>query len=244
MRTSKRFTALALVAGLAVMASACGSDKKAEPAATTTGVAASTTTAGSGSSTPGTDGSGSSTPGTGSTGGKVDGTGKSACEVTDSGGVDDKGFNQTAYDGVKQAATEFGIKPELLESKSDADYTPNIDAFVKKKCSIIITVGFLLAPNTATAAKANPDQQFAIVDSPAVNDNGTPSVTTDDKPLPNVSALLFATEQPSYLAGYLAAGMSKSGKVATYGGIQIPPVTSFMNGFLQGVNQHNKVHGT
>jgi len=90
----------------------------------------------------------------------------------------------------------------------------------------------------------DPTVQFAIVDSDANDDNGTPNDTADDKNLENVRALTFASEQPAFLAGYLAAGMSKSGTVGTYGGIKIPAVTSFMNGFLQGVNKYNDVHGT
>lgn len=167
-----------------------------------------------------------------------------ACEVTDTGGADDKGFNQNAYEGITSSEKQFGVKGDLLESKTDADYKPNIDAFIAKKCTVIVTVGFLLATETANAAKANPGTQFAIVDSDANDDNGTPNDSTDDKNLANVRALNFSTEQPSYLAGYLAAGVTKSAKVATYGGINIPPVTSFMSGFLQGVNKYNEVHGT
>jgi basic membrane protein A len=226
MRKSKRIGALVLVAGFAITAAACGSDKKESSSST----AASTTAASTAGSTP--------------AGGSVYGSKVLACEVTDTGGADDKGFNQNAYKGITDAEAQFGSKGELLESKSDADYAPNINAFIAKKCTVIVTVGFLLGSATATAAKANPDQQFAIVDSDANDDNGTPDDSTDDKNLPNVRALNFSTEQPSFLAGYLAAGMSKSGTVATYGGIKIPPVTSFMNGYLQGVNKYNEVHGT
>jgi basic membrane protein A len=225
MRKSKRIGALVLVAGFAITAAACGSDKKESSSST-----AAPTTAATAASTP--------------AGGSVDGSKVLACEVTDSGGADDKGFNQNAYKGITDAEAQFGSKGELLESKTDADYAPNVDAFVKKDCSVIVTVGFLLGSATAAAAKANPDQQFAIVDSDANDDNGTPDDSTDDKNLPNVRALNFSTEQPSFLAGYLAAGLSKSGTVATYGGIKIPPVTSFMNGYLQGVNKYNEVHGT
>ncbi|MFT3853191.1 MAG: BMP family ABC transporter substrate-binding protein [Ilumatobacteraceae bacterium] len=235
MRKSKRLGALALVAGLAITAAACGSDKKESSGTTATSTTATgaTTTAASG-------GSASSTPSTGS----LDGKGTIACEVTDTGGADDKGFNQNAYEGITSAEKAYGIEGALLESKTDADYAPNINQFIEKKCSVIVTVGFLLGSATAEAAKANPNVQFAIVDSDANDDNGTPDDTTDDVNLANVRALNFATEQPSYLAGYLAAGVSKSGIVATYGGIKIPPVTSFMNGFLQGVNKYNEVHGT
>jgi basic membrane protein A len=224
MRKSKRFSALALVAGLAITAAACGSDKK-----TADTTAATTTAAGS---------TGGTTPTS------LDGSKVTACEVTDTGGVNDKGFNQNAHEGILDAEKSYGIKGDLLESKTASDYAPNLNAFISKKCTMIVSVGFLLAPDTATVAKANPDTQFAIVDSDANDDNGTPKDATDDKNLANVRALLFSTEQPSYLAGYLAAGMTKSGKVATYGGINIPAVTSFMSGYLEGVNKYNEVHGT
>ncbi|HEY4331647.1 MAG TPA: BMP family ABC transporter substrate-binding protein [Ilumatobacteraceae bacterium] len=167
-----------------------------------------------------------------------------ACEVTDTGGVDDKGFNQTAYAGVTTAEDKLGTKGAVLESKSDADYAPNIQSFLSKKCTVIITVGFNLDSATATAAKANPDQQFAIIDSTALDTNGTPDDTSDDKALPNVRPLLFSSADPSFEAGYLAAGLTKSGKVATYGGINIPPVVVFMNGFLNGVDYYNAQKGT
>jgi basic membrane protein A len=238
MRKSQRLSALALVAGLAITAAACGSDKKesGDTAAATTTAAGATTTAAGATTTAG----GGSTP----AGGSVDGSKVSACEITDTGGADDKGFNQNAYEGITNAEKDYGITGELLESKTDADYAPNINTFIGKKCSVIVTVGFLLNSATAAAAKANPNQQFAIVDSDANDDNGTPNDSADDKNLTNVRALTFSTEQPSYLAGYLAAGVSKSGTVATYGGIKIPSVTSFMSGFLQGVNKYNEVHGT
>jgi basic membrane protein A and related proteins len=248
MRKSKRFGALALVAGLAVTAAACGSDKKSESTSpATTAAAGASTTAASGASTTAASGgatttaaTGASTPSTGS----LDGSKVLACEVTDTGGADDKGFNQNAYEGITESEQQFGVKGDLLESKSDADYAPNISAFLQKKCTVIVSAGFLLAAATAAAAKANPNVQFAIVDSDANDDNGTPNDPSDDKNLANVRALTFSSEQPAFLAGYLAAGMTKSGKVATYGGIKIPAVTSFMNGFLQGVNKYNAVHGT
>jgi basic membrane protein A len=253
MRKSKRFGALALIAGLAVTAAACGSDKKSEDtAAATTVAAASTSIAGSATTTGASEtttaasdttaGSDTSTSGTTPT--SLDGSAVSACEVTDTGGADDKGFNENAYKGITDAEEQYGVKGELLESQTDADYAPNMAALVGKKCTLIVSAGFLLAGATADAAKANPDIQFAIVDSDANDSNGTPDDTTDDKNLTNVRALTFSSEQPAYLAGYLAAGMTKSAKVATYGGIKIPAVTSFMNGYLQGVNKYNEVHGT
>ncbi|MDP2014494.1 MAG: BMP family ABC transporter substrate-binding protein, partial [Actinomycetota bacterium] len=87
-----------------------------------------------------------------------------ACQVTDTGGVDDKGFNQTAYKGVTDAAEQLGIQGSVLESQAETDYATNIQSFVDQGCNIIITVGFLLGDATATAANANPTVPFSIVD--------------------------------------------------------------------------------
>jgi basic membrane protein A len=97
---------------------------------------------------------------------------------------------------------------------------------------IIVTVGFLLGDDTATFAEANPDINFAIVD------------FAYDPPYDNVLGLTFATDQAAFMAGYAAAAMTETGKVGTFGGIAIPPVTIFMVGFESGVNYYNEVHGT
>ena len=153
-----------------------------------------------------------------------------ACEVTDTGGVDDKGFNQIAHEGLLQAETELGVATDLLESTTDADYAPNLQSFVDKGCNVIITVGFLLADATKAAAEANPTVQFAIVDS--------------NTSAPNVQGLTFATDQPSFLAGYMAAATTTTGIVGTFGGINIPPVAIFMQGFAKGVEYYNAQKGT
>ena len=163
-----------------------------------------------------------------------------ACQVTDVGGVDDKGFNQTAYKGVTDAATEFGIEAAVLESQAETDYAPNIQSFVDQGCSIIITVGFLLGDATMEAANANPETPFSIVDyAYGDNEDGTPMITNN-----NVLGQVFNTDEAAFLAGYLAAGMSKTGKVGTFGGINIPPVTVFMDGFYYGVQKYNADNGT
>jgi len=153
-----------------------------------------------------------------------------ACEVTDIGGVDDKGFNQIAHEGLLQAEAELGVATELLESTTDADYAPNLQSFVDKGCNVIVTVGFLLADATKAAAEANPTVQFAIVDS--------------NTSAPNVQGLTFATDQPSFLAGYMAAATTTTGIVGTFGGINIPPVAIFMQGFAKGVEYYNAQKGT
>jgi basic membrane protein A and related proteins len=167
-----------------------------------------------------------------------------ACEVTDTGGIDDKGFNQIAYNGLLKAEKDLGAEKAHLESASDADYAPNIQAMIEQKCDVIVTVGFLLDGASVEAAKANPTQQMAIVDSGGMDNNGTPDDFADDKAIANLRSILFSVGEPSFVAGYIAAGMTKTGKVGTYGGINIPPVVAFMDGFLKGVNHHNEVKGT
>lgn len=155
-----------------------------------------------------------------------------ACLVTDAGGIDDESFNETAWEGVLMAQEELGVEGRFLESQAETDYEPNINAFVGGDCDIIITVGFLLGDATANAANANPDQPFSIVD------------FAYDPTIPNVLGQLFATDQAAFLAGYLAAGVTETGIVGTFGGINIPPVTVFMDGFAYGVAHYNEVKGT
>lgn len=152
-----------------------------------------------------------------------------ACMVSDSGGFDDKSFNQTSYKGLQDAVKEKGVTPVKAESKSDNDYPTNMTAMVAQKCNVIVAVGFKLEDATDKAAQANSGIKFAIVDSAPA------------KPIENVKPLLFNTAQSSYMAGYLAAGMTKSGKVGTFGGAQIPSVTIFMDGFAEGVKHYNEV---
>jgi basic membrane protein A len=164
------------------------------------------------------------------TGGSAAGSKFLACMVTDTGGIDDKSFNQSSWEGMQAAAATdpSKISATYLPSTTTADYASNISALEAKKCGIIVTVGFLMGDNTQTAAKANPSQKFAIVDytySPAMK---------------NIDALVFNTVQDGFLGGYLAAGMSKTHTVATFGGQKLPTVTIYMDGFWDGVQYYNQ----
>jgi basic membrane protein A and related proteins len=161
-----------------------------------------------------------------------------ACQVTDTGGIDDKSFNETAYAGLERAESELGIEIAFLESQTPNDFTPNIEQFIAQECDLIITVGFLLGDATATAAEANPDTKFAIVDVDFFDTEKGEDITYD-----NVKELTFATDQAAFQAGYLAAGMTETGTLGTYGGIPIPPVTIFMNGFDAGMKYYNEQKG-
>jgi basic membrane protein A len=170
-----------------------------------------------------------------------------AAQVTDLGGIDDKSFNATAYKGITQAVDELGIEGKYLESQQQSDYAKNIQQLLSENTDLIVTVGFLLGVDTATAAKANPDQKFAIVDYaypdcwPGAVEGKDCGSTTE---IPNVLGLTFATDQAGFLAGYAAAASTQTGKVATFGGIQLPTVTIFMKGFEAGVKYYNQNMGT
>ena len=150
--------------------------------------------------------------------------------VTNSGGLDDRSFNQSSWAGLQAAQAEDGIDAKVLVSTSETDLAPNVEQAVGSGCGFVLTVGYELAAATQEQAAANPDIDFAIVDESVEGEN--------------VKPILFDTAQASYLAGYLAAGVSKTGAVATFGGGNQPPVTLFMDGFSDGVDAYNAAHGT
>ncbi len=163
-----------------------------------------------------------------------------ACLALDTGGVDDKSFNASAWAGAQAAKSVADVS--YLAATSDADYAPNIKKLVDQKCAIIVGVGFLINGAIVDAAKANPGTKFAIVDQDGM-DHGAKGDQYPGTALANLKGLTFATNQSAFQAGYLAAGFSKTGKVATYGGLNIPPVSIFMDGYARGVAYYNKVKG-
>ena len=231
------------IGGVVVLAIAAffifgGGDDDTDTTSTTADVAATTSTEGE-STTSTSSAEETTTTSIGddtstTTGGEAGGPIK-ACQVTDTGGIDDQSFNQTAFKGIEDAiAAGFASEDSTyLESQADTDYVPNIQSFIDAGCDLIITVGFLLGDATGQMADENPDQLFQIIDS------------TLDPERPNVQGAIFGTTDAAFLAGYLAAGVSESGVVATYGGIQIPcGVTCFMDGFVYGVRYYNEVNGS
>jgi basic membrane protein A len=148
--------------------------------------------------------------------------------VTDTGGIDDRSFNASAWAGIQAAKEEASnIDPKYVASTAEADYEPNLRQFTTQKCNFILAVGGLMADATKKVAAENTSSQFGIVDSKIAGAT-------------NVYPMQFATDEAAFLAGYLAAGYSKSGKVATFGGLKIAPVTVFMDGFVDGVAYYNK----
>jgi basic membrane protein A len=176
-----------------------------------------------------------------------EGAGQKMCQVTDFGGIDDQSFNQTAWKGFQQAEDELGVEIAYLESDDATDYAPNIQSFMDQGCKLIVTVGFNLAADTAQYACNNPEQLFAILDEGPAFYPGSAWADADGNALcefTNVRGITFQTDEAAFLAGYLSAGVTETGKVATFGGIAYPTVTIFMNGFAQGVAHYNEVKGT
>ena len=143
--------------------------------------------------------------------------------VTDVGGINDKSFNQTSWEGLERAKEELGVEITFAESKNDADYKTNIESLVDAECDLIICVGYMLASATREAAQAYPDQKFAIID-----DN-----TNAD--LPNVACLMFEQAQASYLVGLVAGMMTETNNVGFIVGMSTGPMNEFGYGYVAGV---------
>ena len=142
--------------------------------------------------------------------------------VTDLGGVEDQSFNQSAWEGLQRAKTDFGVEVNYLSSAADADYGPNIETFVDEEYDLIISVGFLLADATRTAAEANPDTKFAIIDDATCAD------------IPNVTCLTFKQEQASYLVGYVAGLMTEKDNIGIVLGMASDSMNLFGYGYCAG----------
>ena len=148
--------------------------------------------------------------------------------VTDVGGVNDKSFNQTSWEGLQALAKEdSSFEVSYLESKTDADYAANLEAFIDEDCDLIISVGYMLADATRAAAEANPDQKFAIIDDDTCQD------------LPNVACLMFAQEQASYLVGVVAGMATESNTVGYVQGMVSESMNKFGVGYIAGVLASN-----
>jgi len=159
-----------------------------------------------------------------------------ACVAFDTGGLGDKGFNDLAKKGLDDAKT-LGFQVAYSEAQGATDYAANIQRLIDEGCNSIITVGFNQAQATVEAVKANTDIAFGQVD--AVWDEATNGPTPA-----NFSGLDFQIDEAATLAGYVAAGVSKSGVIGTYGGQQFAGVTRFMDGYYAGIALYNKAHGT
>jgi basic membrane protein A len=160
----------------------------------------------------------------GSDAGTSGGTGKLKVGlVTDVGKVDDKSFNQSAWDGVQQAKKDLGAEVKFIETTDPKDYAKNIEQFANAKYNVIVTVGFGLEKATAEAAKKYPNIKFIGVDQ------------FQAEPQPNLAGLIFDEDKAGFLAGALAAQVSKSGTIGQVLGTDVvPPVVKFGKGYEAG----------
>lgn len=165
--------------------------------------------------------------------------------VTDVGQLEDKSFNQSSNEGAKEAAAQLGGTHDVIVTKEISDYAANIQAFLDQDFDVIVTIGFLIGSDTAIAAKANPDVKFVGVDQfICVDANGDPDPTfacPGDAAtlLPNYQGVLFAEQQPGYLAGIVAASISQSGTVGAVGGTNVPAVVRYWRGYENGAKSIN-----
>ncbi|MBP1703820.1 MAG: basic rane lipoprotein [Chloroflexi bacterium] len=165
--------------------------------------------------------------------------------VTDTGGISDGSFNETQWNGVVAGCKEYGCEPKYIVSNEAADYEPNLTEFAGQGYQLVQAAGFFLGGAVAKVAVQYPDVKFTIFDYSYPNSFDVPEGQIGNKEcIPNVEGQIFKTDQASFLAGYLAAGMTKTGKIGTFGGAKIPTVTIFAVGFQKGMELYNQVHGT
>lgn len=143
--------------------------------------------------------------------------------VTDTGGLGDNAFNDSAHKGLVRAQDQLGASVTVLESKSASDYTPNLQKLTDQHVDMIYGIGYLMNKDLQTVAHANPKQYYAIIDAVV--------------PQPNVVSVTFKEQDGSFLAGALAAMVSKTHHVAFMGGQEIPVMQRFEDGFIAGVHQ-------
>ena len=217
----KRLLSMALSAVMVLSLAACGG--QAKEAKTSNASASKTSTASTVSK---------ASTSTASSASKTSDTTKASSDlkvglITDVGGIHDHSFNETSWKGLEKAKTDFGVEINYLESKTDADYTSNIETFVDEEYDLIICVGFKLAEATKKAAEAHPETKFAIIDD------------ASNAALPNVTCLTFKQEQASYLVGYVAGLMTKTNNVGFVLGMASDMMNKFGYGYLAGVYAAN-----
>jgi basic membrane protein A and related proteins len=155
--------------------------------------------------------------------------------VTDIGGLDDRSFNQSAYEGLKRAESELGAEIRAITSKSNADYVPNLSTLARQQFDLVIAVGFLMGEATEKVANSFPETNFAIIDFPQALMKSKPK---------NVSGLLFKEAEAGYLVGYMAGLYTKDKGgdqvISAVGGQEVPAVLAYIAGYQKGATAANK----
>lgn len=148
--------------------------------------------------------------------------------VTDVGGVNDQSFNQSAWEGLQKAKKDLGVKVSYQESKQDADYPANLETLYEASNDLIWGIGFKMADAILKMAKQNPKQKYAIID-----------YSYGDKTPPNVLGVMFKAEEGAFMAGYIAAKMSKTQTIGFIGGMGVPIIHAFQYGYKAGAKYAN-----
>ncbi len=152
--------------------------------------------------------------------------------VLDTGGENDKSFNEYTLKGAREGAEAAGLGFSYISSAASSDYEKNIETQISEGADLVVTVGFLMGDATAAMARKYPDTKFVIIDYAFSAEEGAPDPYETD--LKNVTSLMFAEDQAGYLAGVLAACVSETNTIATVSGMEIPPVVRFVTGFQNG----------
>ena len=233
----KRFPGLSLLAGLAIVVSACSSGATASPSAAPSSAASPSAAA---SASPSAAASASASAAASASSLKIG-------VVTDVGTINDKNFNEYSYKGAVAAAAKLGAPSvQYVVPAGQSDYAKDIKGFVDQNYNIIVTVGFNLGTETIKAAKANPTIWFIAVDvAPCVTPTGDPDSTFACKGdaatlLPKLIGIQFQENQAGYLAGIVAAAVSKTGVIGQIGGINNnPAVVKYLQGYILGAQSYN-----
>src|SRR5574337_1011072 len=233
MRT--RSVGASLIAALAIVSSACSSGASPSPSATTSAPPSSAAASTPAATTP------AATSAAPSSALKIG-------VVTDVGTVDDKNFNQYSFEGAQKGAQDIGADaPKVVVPADASQYAPDINNFVSQGFNIIVTVGFNLTNDTIKAAKANPNIWFIGVDQAPLcitatgdPDNSFKCAGDPATLLPKFIAIHYEEDQAGYLAGIVAAGITKTNKVGAIGGINaVPAVVKYIQGYVLGAKSVN-----
>ena len=147
--------------------------------------------------------------------------------ILDEGGVNDQSFNQSSWEGALRGRDKYGVEVNYIESKSESEYLANIETAIDDEADLIIGVGFKLTDTIEEASKNYPNQKFAIIDG---NYEEIPS---------NVQPILFNEEEAGYCVGLIASKITKTNKLGFIGGMEIPSVTGFKDGFERALKEEN-----
>ena len=161
----------------------------------------------------------------------VDGTGSKIAMITDTGGINDQSFNQSAWEGLQRLREETGAEVNYIESKQSGDFPTNFETLIDNGNSLCWGIGFACADAVVEAAQSNPDVNFACVDN-AFGDS-----------LPNMTGVVFRAQESSFMVGYIAAAVSETEKVGFAGGISSEVIDQFQYGYEAGVAYANSMLG-